>query len=218
MYVPKHFEEPDADVMRALMRAHPLATIITSGLGGLCANHIPLLVDPVPTPYGRLLGHVARANSMWREVDESQEVLAIFQGPDAYISPNWYATKRENGKVVPTWNYAVVHAYGHMHVHDDQEWTRGQIEQLTAEHEALMSAPWSVSDAPTEYVEKLIQAIVGIEIVLTKLVGKWKVSQNQPLENRAGVVAGLESRQSTEMANLVEAASQRVRFESPPEN
>ena len=171
MYIPKHFEEPDVEVMHALIRGCPLATIVTLGSEGLSANHIPLIVWPEPAPNGTLLGHVARANSLSKDFDQSRESVAIFHGPDAYISPNWYATKQETGKVVPTWNYAVVHAYGMLRIHDDPAWVRAQIEALTTQSEAAMPSPWAVADAPSEYIEKLVHAIVGIEIVVTRLLG-----------------------------------------------
>ena len=218
MYTPKHFEESDVSVMHELIRAQPLATLVTMGAGGLTANHIPLIASPEPTPYGTLLGHVARANSIWKELVSGKEALAIFHGPDAYISPSWYATKQETGKVVPTWNYAVVHAYGTLRVIDDPSWVRAQLELLTTQSEAAMPAPWAVSDAPAEYIEKLIHAIVGIEIVVTKLLGKWKASQNQPPENRAGVIAGLETLNASEMAELVRAAVNDGSQDPTPQN
>jgi len=208
MYIPKHFEEPNVSVMQDLIRAQPLATLVTMGAGVLTANHIPLIFSPEPAPYGTLLGHVARANSIWKDLASGTEALALFHGPEAYISPSWYATKQESGKVVPTWNYAVVHAYGALRVMDDPAWVRAQLELLTTQSEATMPAPWAVTDAPAEYIEKLIHAIVGIEIVVTRLLGKWKVSQNQPPENRAGVIAGLETLNASEMAGLVKAAAE----------
>ena len=210
MYIPKHFEEPNVDVLHDLIRVQPLATLVTLGPDGLAANHIPLHLSPEPAPYGTLLGHVARANSIWKDVGPNQEVLAIFHGPEAYISPTWYATKQETGKVVPTWNYAVVHAYGALRVIDDAAWVRAQLELLTTQSEAAMPTPWAVSDAPPEYIEKLIHAIVGIEIVVTKLFGKWKVSQNQPERNQASVEEGLLSGglpAAEQMALLVNAAA-----------
>lgn len=172
--------------MHDLMRTYPLATIVTSDLD---ANPIPVLLDAAASPNGTLLGHVARGNELWRHADE--QVLAIFHGPDAYITPNWYETKKETGKVVPTWNYLTVHAYGRLIVHDDRSWIRGQIGRLTTTHEASSPQPWSVEDAPPEYIDGLVQAIVGIEIPIERLVGKFKASQNQPERNKAGVVAGL---------------------------
>jgi transcriptional regulator len=208
MYTPKHFEEPRTEVMHELMRARSLATLVTLTSNGLNANHVPLHLADAPAPFGTLRGHVARANPLWRDFAKDIEVLAIFHGPDSYITPGWYATKQETGKVVPTWNYAVVHAYGSLRVIDDASWVRAQLETLTAHNEAGFAHPWSVSDAPHEYTEKLIEAIVGFEIVITKLTGKWKVSQNQPAQNQAGVITGLNNsglRDAEAMAALVAA-------------
>ena len=212
MYIPKHFEEPRIEVMQALMRARPLATLATLSPHGLEANHIPLLLDAGSSPFGTLRGHVARANPLWREAAGGIEALAIFHGPDSYITPSWYATKRETGKAVPTWNYAVVHARGELRVIDDAAWLRGQLTALTACHEAAFPEPWSLADAPPDYIDKMIAAVVGIEIVIRRLDGKWKVSQNQPPQNRAGVVSGLTAQDSataTEMAALVKAVVAR---------
>ena len=206
MYIPKHFDEPQVAVLHALMRAHPLATLVTLSSDGLNANHIPLLLSDQPAPRGTLRGHVARANALWRDVLQGSEVLAVFQGPDAYISPSWYPTKLEHGKAVPTWNYAVAHAYGRLRVVDDVAWLRTHLEALTSVHEAALPEPWHVSDAPGDYIDKMMAAVVGIEINITRLLGKWKVSQNQPAQNQAGVVAGLRARgdtQSLAMAELV---------------
>jgi len=208
MYTPKHFEEPRTEVMHELMRARSLATLVTLTSNGLNANHVPLHLADAPAPFGTLRGHVARTNPLWRDFAKDIEVLAIFHGPDSYITPGWYATKQETGKVVPTWNYAVVHAYGSLRVIDDASWVRAQLETLTAHNEAGFAHPWSVSDAPHEYTEKLIEAIVGFEIVITKLTGKWKVSQNQPAQNQAGVITGLNNsglRDAEAMAALVAA-------------
>jgi len=206
VYIPQHFDEPSLAVMHELIRAQPLATLVTLSPQGLDANHIPLHLTNAALPYGVLRGHVARANPMWRALQANIEVLAIFHGADAYISPAWYATKKEHGKVVPTWNYAVVHAYGTLRVIDDATWIRAQLETLTAHQESQLPSPWAVADAPQEFTEKLIQSIVGIEIVITRLMGKWKVSQNQPVANQMGIIDGLskvESQQATEMAALV---------------
>ena len=214
MYTPKHFEEPRIDVMHELMRWHPLATLVTLTSHGLEANHIPLHLIDQPAPFGTLCGHVARANPLWRDFAKDTEVLAIFHGPDSHITPSWYATKKETGKVVPTWNYAVVHACGMLRVIDDAAWVRAQLEALTAHNEAGLARPWAVSDAPHEYTEKLIGSIVGFEIVITKLSGKWKVSQNQPAQNQAGIVEGLGSsglRDAAEMAALVAAGAKNPR-------
>jgi transcriptional regulator len=213
MYTPKHFEETRTDVMHALMRAHPLATLVTLGADGLNANHIPMQVVPGPTEHGTLVGHIARANPMLDALDHSVDVLAIFQGADAYISPSWYATKAETGKVVPTWNYAVVHASGKLLVRDDPAWIRAQVESLTQQMEQPFDTPWRVADAPADFTEKLIGAVIGIEIVITKLAGKWKVSQNQPPGNRQGVIDGLRRHRTPAadaLAKLVQDRSREV--------
>lgn len=191
MYIPKHFDEPRTDVMHELMRARPLATLITLSSGGLNANHIPLQLANDVLPFGTLRGHVARANSLWQDYAKDVEVLAVFQGPDAYVTPSWYPTKAEDGKAVPTWNYAVAHAYGALRVIDDAAWLRAHLETLSAHSEAAFPQPWQLADAPNDFTEKLISAVVGIEIVITRLSGKWKISQNQPPRNHAGVINGL---------------------------
>lgn len=191
MYIPNQFQAPSIEAMHELIRAYPLATVVTLSSDGLTANHIPFHLSVEPTPFGLLQGHVARANPIWNDFSEDVGVLVIFNGPNAYISPSWYATKAETGKVVPTWNYMVVHAYGSLKVVDDAAWLRSNLEVLTAHNEASFADPWQVSDAPHEFTERLMGAIVGIEIVITRLIGKWKVSQNQPPENRAGVIQGL---------------------------
>jgi transcriptional regulator len=206
MYLPKHFAEDDAAEMHALMRAHPLATLVSHGPDGLNANHIPLLLADAG-PCGTLQGHVARANPLWKAGNVSGEVLVVFQGDESYISPSGYATKAEHGKVVPTWNYAAVHAYGEMKVIDDPAWILGQISALTATHEAALPQPWAVTDAPDDYIEKMLGAIVGIEITITRLLGKWKVSQNQPAANQASLIAALE-RAGDPMAGLIRARQQ----------
>jgi transcriptional regulator len=177
--------------MHELIRERPLASLVTMSSLGLNANHIPMHLVAAPAPFGTLRGHVARSNPVWHDFQAGVEALAIFHGPDAYITPSWYATKKETGKVVPTWNYAVAHAYGTLRVIDDASWIRAQLEALTAHNEKKLPEPWAVSDAPREFTEKLIGAIVGIEIVITRLSGKWKISQNQPPQNQAGVIEGL---------------------------
>jgi transcriptional regulator len=191
MYVPAHFEETRPDVLNRLIHDHPLAALVTLGSDGLNANHIPLELDPAAAPLGTLRGHVARGNPVWRDFSRDVEVLAIFQGPQAYISPAWYQTKRETGKVVPTYNYIVVHAYGPMRIVEDRAWLRRLVERLTSRHEAGKPEPWKVTDAPADFIEQMLGAIVGIEIPLTRLVGKWKASQNRPAVDREGVVKAL---------------------------
>lgn len=214
MYIPSLFAEPRVEVMHGLIRAYPLATVVTHSASGLNANHIPLYCAESPAPYGALQGHVARSNPLLHEIAGDSEVLAIFHGPHAYITPSWYATKKETGKVVPTWNYAVVHAYGILRVVDDAAWLRAQLAALTAHNEASFPEPWAVTDAPPDHIEKIMTAIVGVEMVITKLLGKWKVSQNQPPHNQAGVIAGLRGsgREHAEaMAALVEAGAKKPR-------
>lgn len=193
MYTPRHFNESRREVLHALIRAQPLAVVVTLSPSGLEANHIPLYLVPDEAEQGVLWGHVARPNPVWRTAAPDHEALAIFQGPSCYISPSWYPTKPVDGKVVPTWNYVVAHAYGLLRVHDDAAWVRRQLERLTEQSESTQARPWAVTDAPPAYVERLLRGIVGIELVIHRLVGQWKVSQNQPVINRRGVVAGLEA-------------------------
>jgi len=194
MYTPSHFDESRPEVLHALMREHPFGLLVTQSPAGLQANGIPFLFDAHRGPLGTLRAHVARANPVWRESDMGLESLVVFQGPQAYISPGWYATKPETGKVVPTWNYVMVQARGRLQVHDDPQWLRALVTELTERHEAGSDRPWQVSDAPADFIDATLRAIVGIEIELTALDGKWKVSQNRPAADREGVIAGLAAR------------------------
>jgi transcriptional regulator len=203
MYVPKHFEVTDVKVIHELIHDYPLATLVTMSANGLNANHIPIHLNAMPEPYGTLQGHVARSNPLLEDINGENQSLAIFHGPSAYITPSWYETKKEHGKVVPTWNYVVVHVYGILQVVDNPAWLRTQLEMLTDQNESQFSEPWAVVDAPTEFTEKLLESIVGIEMKITKLVGKWKVSQNQPLKNQISVIKGLKDKQQQDMADLV---------------
>lgn len=191
MYLPSHFEESRIEVLHELMRRHPLATLVTTGSGGLNANHLPVELDAAPAPYGTLRCHVARANPLWRDHAPGGEALAIFQGPQVYVSPSWYETKKQTGEVVPTYNYAVVHAYGALRIIDDPAWLRGLVTRLTERFEGASAAPWQVGDAPQEFIEKQLRAIVGIEMTIARISGKWKASQNRPAEDRAGAVEAL---------------------------
>ena len=205
MYVPKHFEETRVDVLHAHIRAHPLGAIVVTTPDGLDANHIPLEVDPDPAPFGTLRGHVARANPVWREAAGAQ-ALVIFQGPSTYISPAWYPTKQETAKVVPTWNYAVVHAHGTLRFIDDRTWLRAFVERLTDRHESGRPDPWKVTDASADYVENMVGAIIGLELPIARLAGKWKVSQNRPAQDREGAIDGLlreEGEAGAAMADLI---------------
>jgi transcriptional regulator len=191
MYQPPHFREERTEVQHALMRAHPLALLVTFGEGGLTANPVPLILHPERGEKGVLRGHLARANPQWRSFDPSVECLAVFQGADAYITPSWYATKRETGKVVPTWNYATVHAWGRPVVIDDEAWLRRQLDDLTALREGVRPQPWKVDDAPADFVRAQVKGIIGVEIAISRIEGKWKVSQNRPEADRTGVAEGL---------------------------
>jgi transcriptional regulator len=173
---------------------------------GLEAVHLPLLLDGSRGPYGVLQGHVARANTIWQEAGDGMEALAIFQGPQHYISPNWYASKREHGKVVPTWNYAIVHARGPMKWIHDRQWLRTFLDEITKTHEQTQTHPWQVTDAPADYIERMLEAIVGFEIPISSIAGKWKLSQNRSAADRAGVIAGLNATPSDDarsMASLI---------------
>lgn len=212
MYLPKHFEETRVEVLHALIREYPLGTLVTLGADGLSANHIPIEYDPEPAPFGTLRGHVARANPVWRDAVADVEALVVFQGPTAYVSPSWYPSKRETGKVVPTYNYAVVHAYGRLRSIEDPAWLRHLVERLTSKFETGRAEPWQVADAPESYIDAQLRAIVGIEIPITRLLGKWKVSQNRSAPDRAGVVDGLRGDadpDAAEIARLVEQARER---------
>ena len=204
MYCPESFAENRPEILRALIQRYPLAALVSMGGNGLEANHIPLYLVPGEGPQPVLQGHVARANPLWREMPRNDEVLVIFQGPQHYISPSWYATKAETGKVVPTWNYAVVHAHGPLHVRDDPAWVRQQMDALTAQQENGFTLPWQVDDAPQDFTERLIQQVVGIEIPISRWMGKWKVSQNQPLCNRDSVVAHLEQQKQIDSGSMAE--------------
>lgn len=205
MYLPKHFAETDPAALHGLMRAFPLATLVTEGPDGLDANHIPLHLDASAGPNGTLRGHIARANPLAANPAVNRKILAIFKGPDSYISPSHYATKAEHGKVVPTWNYVAVHAHGDLRLIEDRDWLLGQLDTLTAEHEASQPHPWSVDDAPADYIGKMLGAIVGIEISINRLIGKWKVSQNQPAANLASLITALDGRP---MADLIRQRQQ----------
>jgi transcriptional regulator len=204
MYVPPHFNEDRVDVLHDAIRQARLGTLVTIGEGGIEASHVPMLVDPEPRPFGTLLGHVARANPQWRTAATDAEALAIFLGPDGYVSPSWYETKRESGKVVPTWNYVAVHATGTLKFHEDPEWLLALVTKLTQTHEAPRAEPWKVSDAPKDYIAGMLQAIVGFELPIARLAGKWKMSQNRSPPDRAGVIEGLAREGGADEARVAE--------------
>ncbi len=217
MYLPAHFEERRADVLHELVRTHPLGQMITLDAGGgLQADAIPFVLDAdarvaadaagdvagatTAGAVGILRGHVARANPVWREARTDVEALVVFQGPQGYVSPGWYPSKLEHGKAVPTWNYVTVQARGTLRAIDDPAWLRALVTRLTQRHEAGQARPWAVTDAPPDYIAAMLRAIVGIEITLTSLVGKWKVSQNRSPADRAGVVQALRGADATAAA------------------
>lgn len=191
MYQPPHFREEDLATQHALIRAHPLGLLITAGESGLMANSVPFLLDAGLSAKGTLQVHVAKANTQWRDLAAGAEPLVVFQGADSYITPSWYATKQESGKVVPTWNYAIVQVRGRARVIDDTEWLRTQVGKLTGVHEGPRAAQWEVSDAPESYITAQLKGIIGIEIEITSIEGKWKVSQNRPAADIAKVTAAL---------------------------
>jgi transcriptional regulator len=191
MYVPEDFRETRTEVLQGLVDRHPLATLVAVTDEGLVANHIPMRSRLEEGGRGRLRGHIARGNSLWRKLQNDARVLSIFMGTDQYISPNWYPTKQEHGKVVPTWNYATVHVHGTIRFIDDAVWLREFVTGLTDVHEKARANPWHVSDAPADYINANLRAIVGFDISITSVVGKFKGSQNRSTADRAGVRAGL---------------------------
>ena len=205
MYQPAHHVESRPEVLHELIRAYPLGLLIANGPDGPIANPVPFLFDAAKGAHGQLTCHVARANSQWRLIAEQPEtpVLVVFQGPQAYVTPSWYAAKAEHGKVVPTWNYCIVQARGKASVIEDPVWLRTQVGALTARHEGGRTAPWAVADAPERFIETMLRGIVGIEIEVLELAGKWKLSQNRSEADRAGVVAGYTGEGNEMMAKLV---------------
>ncbi|NDY92894.1 FMN-binding negative transcriptional regulator [Ideonella livida] len=208
MYLPAHFAEPDTAALHALMQAHPLATLVRQGPDGLDADHLPfhLLPDTGPShPYGTLQAHVARANPLWQQADGA-EVLVMFHGPQAYVSPSWYPSKLATHRQVPTWNYEVVHAHGRLKVHDDARWVRALLARLTRTHEADLPQPWKMGDAPPDYLDEMVAKVVGIELVITRLVGKRKLSQNRDEADRLAAADALAARGADELARHMRGA------------
>jgi transcriptional regulator len=192
MYVPNHFKEDDQQKLLQYIRDYSFGVLVVADGQGIEANHVPFhLSSEANDSIGYLQCHLARSNPVWRRMQGGAKVLAVFQGPDAYVSPTWYPTKIETGRVVPTWNYLAVHAQGSAQIIQDAGWLKHHLHQLTDQHESQMEIPWSVDDAPTNYIEGMVKAIVGVEIIIETLTGKLKASQNQPEKNRAGVKAGL---------------------------
>jgi transcriptional regulator len=191
MYVPAHFNEDRTGVLHDLIRATRLATLVSMTADGMIASHAPLMLDPDPAPYGTLIGHLAKANPHARAADPGVQTLVIFQGPDGYITPSYYAAKQEHGKVVPTWNYTAVHAYGTLEVFDDPARLLAVVTRLTNRYETPRAQPWAVTDAPDDFVQGMLRAIVGIVLPIARLEGKVKMSQNRPAADQTGVIKGL---------------------------
>ena len=194
MYIPKAFEQPDAAALHELMRTHPFGALVVHTPSGLEVNHLPFVLDADPAPLGTLRAHVARSNPVWRSLTGDTEAVVIFQGPEHYISPSWYSSKQElSGKVVPTWNYAVVHAHGPAIPIEDRAWLERHLEQLVTVNEGGRRPGWRTSDAPADFMERMVGAVVGIEIPVRRLVGKWKLNQNRSDADRESVVVALEA-------------------------
>jgi transcriptional regulator len=215
VYLPQSFREDRVEALHEAVRQIAFGALVTLGEDGLTASHVPMLISPEPAPYGTLTGHIARANPQWRHLKPEVEALAIFTGPHAYISPGWYATKRQTGKVVPTWNYVAVHATGKLRFFDDAERLRAIVTGLTDRHEAGRAEPWQVTDAPADYIAGMLRAIVGFELTIARLEGKWKMSQNRPAEDHPGIIEGLTGEaHAPDVAALVAARTAREKTSS----
>ena len=204
MYLPAHFAEPRQDELHRLIQAHPLGTLVSHGADGLDANHLPFLLDAQAGEAGTLLAHVARANPLWQTLAEGAPVLVVFHGPQGYISPSWYPGKQDAHRRVPTWNYEVVHAHGTLHVHEDEKFLRRVLALLTRTHEAAEPQPWKMGDAPADYLAEQLQRIVGIEVRITRLVGKRKLNQHHELRDREGAIQALEARGQSALAEAMQ--------------
>lgn len=215
MYIPKHFDETDHDTMFQLMQNYPLGTLITIEQDEINANHIPfeIVIPNEAAPFGTLRAHVARANPVWKNLNRIHDALVVFQGPQAYITPAWYEEKKLSGKAVPTYNYAVVHAYGQIQIRDDMQWLRQHLDSLTDKNERKQTTPWKLDDAPSDYLQKMMRAIVGIEIPLTRINGKWKTSQNRSEQDRINIAAGLRANQDATAHGMAEL----VALQRPPQ-
>jgi transcriptional regulator len=208
MYVPAHFAEDRIPLLHDAIRASGIATLVTLTADGMIASHVPLLLDPEPAPYGTLIGHIARPNPQAQP--PIGDALAIFLGVDGYITPSYYATKREHGKVVPTWNYSAIHAYGTLRFVEEPDALLDIVTRLTERHEDQRTAPWAVSDAPADFVKGMLRGIIGFELTITRLQGKWKMSQNRPEADRTGVVEGLREDGRPDLALEVAGAAERT--------
>jgi transcriptional regulator len=217
MYRPALFREERIEPMHELMRAHPFATLVSLQLGALSADHLPLVLHPEFSNNGTLRGHIAKGNPLWENHAGRMEALAIFQGPNAYVTPSWYPSKKQHGKVVPTWNYAVVHAFGDLQFVEDPDWLLDHLSVLTRQQESHRPVPWKVADAPREYLARQLKGIVGIELEISRLEGKWKVSQNRDAQDRLGVQRGLllePGEDAAAIANLIGLRAGSIRTKS----
>jgi transcriptional regulator len=209
VYISPAFKEDRIDVLHAAIRAAGPAILVSMTPEGLFASHAPLLLDLEPAPYGTLIGHLAKANPHARLADRSVQTLVIFHGPNGYITPSYYAAKQEHGKVVPTWNYAAIHAYGTLEVFGDPAALLDVVTRLTDQHEQVRAQPWAVSDAPDDFVQGMLRGIVGIRLPINRLEGKVKMSQNRPAADQAGIITGLQQDDRPDMAEAVAAALRR---------
>lgn len=209
MYLPEHFHETRDDELLRIVGAHPLGALVVHGSGGLDANHVPFLVDEADGRPRALLAHVARANPLWQEAKDGDEALVIFRADDAYISPNWYPSKQESPTHVPTWNYQVVHVHGRLRIRDDERFVRSVVARLTRTHEGRTGAakPWKMTDAPPEYIDRMLSAIVGLEIEIVKIVGKSKLGQNRESRDRLGAADALRERGEAGLATAMANAA-----------
>jgi transcriptional regulator len=203
MYIPAHFAELRQEELQRVIREHPLGMLVTLGSEGLDADHLPFELDPADRALGKLSAHVARANPVWQRCPTGTPVMVVFRGAEAYISPNWYPGKHESHRQVPTWNYEVVHAHGTIVVRDDERFVRGLVARLTRRYEAGEAKPWKMSDSAPEYIDGLLRNIVGIEIAITSLVGKSKLSQNKEPRDRSNAADALETNGHRELAQLM---------------
>ena len=218
MYLPSEFKEDRVPVLHEAMRAIAFGTLVTLGQNGMVASHIPLLLDEAPAPFGTLTGHLARANPQGHAAAPETEALAIFLGPQAYVTPSWYPSKAETGRVVPTWNYVAIHAYGRLRFIDDAAWKRAHVTRLTASQEGKRATPWAVSDAPADYLAGMLKGIIGFELPIARLQGKWKMSQNRKAEDRRGVIAGLGAEDgagAAEVAAIMAARAAETKSSEP---
>ena len=206
MYIPSHFAETEEVQLHRIIRAYPLGILITCMPDGLDANHIPFELDSSSGPHGTLHGHVARANPVWQQVSSGSEVLVVFRGADGYISPNWYPSKHESHRQVPTWNYEVVHAHGTLTIHDDEKYVRGVVARLTRTQESREPQPWKMKDSAPGYIDSMLKMIVGIEVQITRIAGKIKLSQNRELRDRSTAAEELRKRAHVALADAMERA------------